>query len=156
VRGIGRARRDDPALGVVHPVEELNQHLGWADDVVSCLPLTDATRALFDHAAFAAMRTGATFVNVGRGPVVVEADLVAALASGQVGAAGLDVFEDEPLPADHPLWELGNVVVSPHMSGDEVGWEAALTRQFARNLERWRTGEQLVNVVHGGRSEGHP
>lgn len=149
VRAIASSARPHPVFGEVHPATELHEHLGWADDVVCCLPLSDATRRLFDAAAFAAMRPGATFVNIGRGPVVDEVALLDALHDGRVAAAGLDVFETEPLPGDHPFWDLDNVVVSPHMSGDELGWEAALTRQFAANLERWRAGEELEHVVHG-------
>lgn len=150
VRGIASTRRPHELLGSLHPVDELDDHLAWADDVVVCLPLNDGTRGLFDAGRFEAMRPGATFVNIGRGPVVVERDLVDALHAGRVSAAGLDVFEVEPLPDDSPLWSLDNVVVSPHMSGDEEGWEAALTRQFAENLERWRAGDPLDHVVQGG------
>lgn len=149
VRGIASSPRPHPVFGAVHPATELHEHLGWADDVVCCLPLTAATRRLFDAAAFAAMVPGATFVNIGRGPVVDEVALLDALRDGRVGAAGLDVFETEPLPEDHPFWDRDDVVVSPHMSGDELGWEAALTRQFAANLERWRAGEELEHVIHG-------
>lgn len=149
VRGIASSARSHPIFGQVHRAGELHEHLGWADDVVCCLPLTEATRGVFDAGAFAAMRRGATFVNVGRGAVVDEAALLDALRDGTVGAAGLDVFDTEPLPEAHPFWALDNVVVSPHMSGDELGWQAALTREFAANLERWRSGGELEHVVHG-------
>lgn len=149
VRGIATRRRDDPVFGEIQPVTDLHGQLGWADDVVVCLPLTDATRGLFDAAAFAAMRSGSTFVNIGRGPVVDEVALVATLDSGHVRAAGLDVFATEPLPDDHPLWAMDQVVVSPHMSGDNVGWEAELTRRFADNLRRWTAGEPVDHVIQG-------
>ncbi len=156
VRGVASRARHDPDLGPLATPDDLPELLGWADDVVVAVPLTDATRGLFDDAAFAALRPGATFVNIGRGPVVDEAALLAALDRGQVSAAGLDVFHEEPLPPDHPFWARPDVVVSPHMSGDEVGWEAALTRQFVTNLERWIAGLVPEHVVHGRIPEERP
>ena len=148
VRGVARrGRTDDPDFEVVVPTAELHPALAWADDVVVAAPLTADTRGLLDAAAFDAMRPGTRVVNVGRGPVIDQAALVAALRAGQVGAAALDVFEEEPLPADDPLWAMDNVVVSPHMSGDAVGWVEALSAQFVANVERWRAGEPLAHTV---------
>lgn len=148
VTGVARsARVDDPDFESVTAADSLLDALPHADDVVVCAPLTPATRGLFGAAAFGAMKPGACFVNVGRGAIVDESALLDALAAGRVSAAGLDVFVDEPLPEDHPFWDLPNVVVSPHMSGDEVGWERALTRQFGANLERWVRGEPLEHVI---------
>jgi len=79
--------------------------------------------------------------------IVDHEALVEALRSGRLGGAALDVFDTEPLPPDDPLWELPNVVVSPHMSGDFVGWEETLGTQFVENLRRWQCGQQLLNVV---------
>lgn len=146
VTGIARSARDDADFEAVRPVSELREHLFDADDVVVTLPLTDDTRHLFDADVFAAM-DGVTFVNVGRGPVVDEDALVAAIGDGRVATAALDVFETEPLGEDHPFWSMPEVIVSPHMSGDEIGWEERLTDQFAENLRRWRAGEPLANVV---------
>jgi phosphoglycerate dehydrogenase-like enzyme len=86
-------------------------------------------------------------VNVGRGPLVVEDALVAAARDGHVGAAALDVFDQEPLPPDHPFWGMDNVLVSPHMSGDLVGWRERVVERFAANLRRWMAGEPLADVV---------
>jgi phosphoglycerate dehydrogenase-like enzyme len=148
VRGLARTARDGgAAFESVAAIDDLHHHLGWADDVVIATPLTPATRHLIDSDALSAMRRGARLVNIGRGPVVDQDALVEALRSGQVGAAGLDVFETEPLPAEHPFWGMDQVVVSPHMSGDVVGWVAALGVQFAQNLRRWRDGEPLQHVV---------
>ena len=148
VRGAGRTpTADDPDFGEVVPSDRLPEHVGWADHVINATPLTDATRGLFDTAVFAAMRPTAHFVNIGRGASVVEADLVAALREGTIAAASLDVFEQEPLPPDSPVWDAPGLVVSAHMSGDVVGWEDALARQFVDNAERWLAGQPLHNVV---------
>ncbi len=102
---------------------------------------------MFDARAFAAMRPGARFVNVGRGELVVTEDLVSALRGGHLSGAALDVFEQEPLPPESPLWTMENVLVSAHMSGDFVGWRNALVDVFADNFARWRGGRPLRNVV---------
>lgn len=148
VRGVARrARPDDPDFDAVVATGALHDELGAADEVVVAVPLTADTRQLLDAPALAAMAPGARLVNVGRGAVIDQEALVAALRSGRLGAAALDVFEDEPLPADHPLWELPNVVVSPHMSGDVVGWRRELGAQLVANVERWQAGEPLAHVV---------
>ncbi|MEW2359940.1 D-2-hydroxyacid dehydrogenase [Spirillospora sp. NPDC029432] len=148
VTGIGRtARTGDPDLGEVLPDGRLREALAEADYVVLAAPLTDRTRGMVDAAALAAMRPTARLVNVGRGPLVVEDDLVEALRAGTIAGAALDVFVDEPLPAPSPLWELPNVIVSPHMAGDVAGWREELVRLFAGNLGRRVRGEPLLNIV---------
>lgn len=148
VEGVGRrARVEDPDFGTVHASSELAQHLGDADFVVAVAPLTTQTKGMFDATAFAAMRPHARFINVGRGELVVTDDLVVALDSGQLAGAALDVFETEPLPAESPLWTMDNVFVSPHMSGDVVGWRSTLVEVFADNFRRWQANQPLRNVV---------
>ncbi|MGH3742392.1 MAG: D-2-hydroxyacid dehydrogenase [Micromonosporaceae bacterium] len=148
VAGVGRtARGQDPDFEVVHAAEDLTSRLGWGDYVVCAAPLTDATRGMFDAAAFAAMKPTARFVNVGRGAHVITSDLEAALTAGDIAGAALDVFEAEPLPKGSALWSMPNVVVSPHMSGDFIGWESALVSIFTDNFQRWIAGESLRNVV---------
>jgi phosphoglycerate dehydrogenase-like enzyme len=148
VRGAGRtAREGDPDFGTVVASSELVQHVGWADHVVVVAPLTDATRNLIDDQALAAMKPSAHLVNVGRGPIVDEGALVTALVDGTIAGASLDVFHTEPLPEDHPLWTAPGAVVTPHMSGDVVGWLDTLAQQFVDNAQRWLGGGQLVNVV---------
>ena len=88
-----------------------------SDILALCAPLTDQTRGLVDRAALARMRPGAILVNVARGPVVVEEALIAALASGHLGGAAIDVFDTQPLPPDHPFLSLPNVILTPHMAG---------------------------------------
>jgi phosphoglycerate dehydrogenase-like enzyme len=160
VTGVGRrARESDPDLGSVLPMERLADGLAAADYVVLAAPLTDLTRGMIDAAALSAMRPHARLVNVGRGPLVVEDDLVEALTAGRIAAAALDVFADEPLPETSPLWAMPNVVVSPHMSGDVVGWRSELVALFHDNLTRYLDGRPLRNVVdkqHGYVREGTP
>lgn len=145
---VGRtARDDDPEFGAVRASADLVAVVGDADFVVGAAPLTPQTRGLFDRQVFAAMPPTARFVNVGRGASVVEADLLAALGAGEIAGAALDVFEQEPLPAEHPLWSADGMLVSPHMSGDAFGWQDALADLFRDNLQRWRTRRPLRNVV---------
>ena len=117
------------------------------DLLVLAAPLTPATTALVGSAVLDALGPSGFLVNVGRGPTVVEADLVDALRSGAIAGAALDVFEVEPLPAGSPLWSIPNVLVSPHMSGDYVGFEVDMMRVFTDNLARWLRGEPLHNIV---------
>ncbi|OOC07581.1 hydroxyacid dehydrogenase [Amycolatopsis azurea DSM 43854] len=148
VAGVGRRpREDDPDFGDVHSSSDLARHLPEADYVVAVAPLTEQTKGMFDAEAFAAMKPGARFINVGRGELVVTSDLVGALRDGPLGGAALDVFDTEPLPPESPLWTMENVLISPHMSGDFVGWRNTLVEVFADNFRRWRAGEPLRNVV---------
>ena len=148
VAGAGRTACDaDPDLGTVHPTERLGEALAEADYVVRAAPLTPQTRRMIDAAALERMRPSARLINVGRGALVAESDLVKALEAGRIAGAALDVFEDEPLAPSSPLWDLPNVIVSPHMSGDVVGWRDDLVRLFTENLGRYVSGRPLRNVV---------
>lgn len=127
--------------------DELPALAAEADVVISALPLTADTTDLFDRAFFDAMKPGGYFLNVGRGRSVVTDDLVAALRSGRLAGAGLDVTEPEPLPAGHPLWSMPNVIVSPHVS---AGSDVQAQRNglvLVENLRRYVAGEALLNVV---------
>jgi phosphoglycerate dehydrogenase-like enzyme len=149
VSGMGRrSREDDPDFGTVHSSAELTRHLPGMDYVVAVAPLTDQTKGMFDAEAFAAMKPGARFVNVGRGELVVTSDLIDALRAGRPGGAALDVFDTEPLTADSPLWTMAGVLLSPHMSGDVTGWRTTLVELFADNFQRWQSGRALRNVVN--------
>jgi phosphoglycerate dehydrogenase-like enzyme len=148
VRGAGRtARTNDVDFGDVVASADLVHQVGWCDYLINAVPLTPQTRGLINAEVFAALRPSAHLVNVGRGATVVQDELAEALAAGRFDGASLDVFEEEPLPVDSPLWSTPGVVVSAHMSGDVTGWRDVLARQFVANAERWLAGEPLENVV---------
>ena len=130
--------------------DELLELAAQADVIVNALPLTPETRGLFDKAFFDAAKRGHLFVNIARGGSVVTDDLVAALNDGRVGGAGLDVTDPEPLPADHPLWQMDNVIITPHIAwyGSTGERERALA---AENLRRFIAGDALLNVVDPSR-----
>jgi phosphoglycerate dehydrogenase-like enzyme len=153
---VGRTGRSDPDMGTVHPLSELDALLPHADDIVVALPLTAQTRGLIDADRLARLRRGARLINVGRGPIVDEKALLDALRSGHLSGAALDVFDQEPLPSAHPFWAMDNVLVSPHMSGDVVGWQRASVQLFIDNLDRWRRCEPLQNVVDKSALIGSP
>jgi len=148
VAAVGRtARSGDPGLGEIHASGDLPSLLPEADYVIVAAPLTEQSRGMFDAKAFAQMKPSARLINVGRGPIVVEKDLAQALQDKQIAGAALDVFSQEPLPREHPLWAVPNLIISPHMSGDFVGWLDALAELFAENFGRWLAGDELLNVV---------
>jgi phosphoglycerate dehydrogenase-like enzyme len=150
VEGAGRAARTDALFGKIlatGDTEAFHAALGRADHVLDALPLTPVTRHLFDADRFAAMPPGARFYNVGRGATVDEAALIAALERGSIAGAGLDVFEEEPLAPESPLWAMPQVLISPHMCGDVAGWEAEVVAVFVENAERFARGESLRNRV---------
>lgn len=148
VVGVGRrARSDDPEFGVVHPQGELDGLLTEADYVVIVAPLTEETVGMFGAEQYRAMKPTARLVNVGRGRIVDEIALIKALQNRDIAGAALDVFETEPLSQDSPLWSMANVMVSPHMSGDFVGYPRVLVDSFLENFRRFTAGEPLLNVV---------
>jgi phosphoglycerate dehydrogenase-like enzyme len=148
VRGVGTtARSGDAVFGLVFGADDLAGACAWADVVVNVLPSTPTTGHLFDETVFAGMAPSARFVNVGRGSTVDQPALVRALEEGRLAGAALDVFEEEPLPSDSPLWSMPNVIVSPHMSADFAGWRETLVELFVENLQRYLTGRPLKNVV---------
>ena len=126
---------------------DLDRFLARADVIAIALPLTDETRGLFDAERFAKIKPGAVLINIARGPIVDSDALVAALESGQLAGACLDVTAPEPLPADSPLWAMENVVITPHVAGTaELTGERRWTL-FRENVERWALGAEFVNVV---------
>ncbi|MGW6720929.1 D-2-hydroxyacid dehydrogenase [Streptomyces sp. NPDC054995] len=135
------------ARRTIHGAADLDRLAARADWVIGAAPLTDATRGMFDSRFFGLLQPSARFINVGRGASVVQADLVDALNRRWLAGAALDVFEDEPLGPDSPLWDVPGLLVSPHLSGDTVGWRDRLGEQFVALYERWARGEPLPNVV---------
>ncbi len=119
--------------------------LAECDYVASVLPSTPQTHHLFNSRVLAAMKKGATLINVGRGNLIVEEDLLAALDSGQVGRAVLDVFMQEPLPGEHPFWQHPQVTVTPHVSGWHVGGGLEVVAENYRRLLEKRPLLDLVN-----------
>ncbi len=145
---VARSERDGgPAEGRIRAISDLPQLLPSADWLIVIVPLTPRTRGFIGETELAALPRGARFVNIGRGPTVVEAALVEALHTGHLAGAALDVFEREPLPAESPLWDLPNVIISPHIGGDEASTPRAFAEAFLANLRRYLAGEPLVNVV---------
>jgi phosphoglycerate dehydrogenase-like enzyme len=145
--GVGRSTRSDDAFERVGGPDHLHDMLGEADYVLDALPLTGTTHHLFGSDAFDAMKPTARFLNVGRGSTVDEHALVRALEEGQIAGAALDVFEQEPLPPDNPLWSMPGAIVSPHICGDFEGWERVVVDVFVDNLARFVRGEPLRNRV---------
>ncbi len=143
VNKIGRARDVD----VVYPRQQLGDLLAESDYVVNCLPYTPETDKVLGEAEIRRMKPGSFFVNIGRGTTVDEAALIRALQEKRIAGAGLDTFEQEPLPLDNPLWTLPNVIVTPHMSGSTADYNTKATAIFVENLKRYVAGRRLFNVV---------
>ncbi|MES5823503.1 D-2-hydroxyacid dehydrogenase [Streptomyces sp. RG80] len=135
-----------PRTGI-HGPGELDRLIARADWVIAAAPLTEQTYGMFDARRFGVMQPSARFVNVGRGQLVVEEALADALRKRWIAGAALDVFEHEPLGPDSPLWQVPDLIVSPHMSGDTVGWRDELGSQFLELYDRWAAGKPLLNVV---------
>jgi phosphoglycerate dehydrogenase-like enzyme len=138
----------DPLVDKIYPSDQRLEMIAQCDYVVAAAPLTPETRGMIGDAEFAAMKKGAVVINIGRGPVIDEAAMARALAGGRIKGAGLDVFENEPLPADSPLYKLKNVLLSPHCADHFPGWQERAMRFFLDNFERFRKGEPLLNVVN--------
>jgi phosphoglycerate dehydrogenase-like enzyme len=140
------SRTVEHAEAVVAPAD-LHALLAWADFVVLAVPLTAETRGMIGAAELRAMRSGAYLINVARGEVVDESALVDCLRAGGIAGAALDVFDQEPLPADHPLWSLSNAFLTPHISGYTATYFDRMLGLFEDNLGRYLAGQPLRNVV---------
>lgn len=142
-----RVTTPPPGFADVFPAESLDDRLPHADVVILTVPHTPATENLIDARRLGLFRSSALLVNVSRGPTVRLDDLAGALTAGRLGGAALDVFETEPLPADHPLWSRPDVLITPHVAG--AGPHAA-ERRFAvllENTRRFAAGQELINLV---------
>ncbi len=126
---------------------ELNDHLPTADHVINILPANPQTQNFVDADRFGAMKRGAIYYSIGRGTTTDQADLLAALQSGQLSFAYLDVTNPEPLPSDHALWKLPNCYITPHTAGGHINEQERLVRLFLENLRRFTAGEELVDRI---------
>jgi len=131
----------------IYPLSRLKEAVAKADHVVLILPENEETRGMVNAGVFAAMKPGAYFYNLARGGIVDERALCDALQSGRLAGAGLDVFAKEPLPADSPLWDLENVIITPHAGGRSVKEFDRFCSLVAANLRNWRQGAPLINRV---------
>lgn len=146
--GVRRSGKKAQHFDRMVPFARLDEVLGESDVVVNILPATDETNRLYDEARFARMKAGALFINIGRGTSVDTDALVEALRSGHLGGAGLDVFDPEPLPEDHPLWGMDNVIMTPHIGGLTEQYKQRLADIFIDNLRAYlATGSPARNVV---------
>jgi len=148
VLAIRNSRREGPEyVEYVGLPDELNELAKQADVVINTVPLTDQTRGIFNAAFFDAMKPSAYFISVGRGGSTVTDDLVAALKSGSIAGAGLDVTDPEPLPEGHPLWTMPRVIISPHTAGRSDKGRDRLYLMVKENLRRYVNGEPMLSVV---------
>jgi phosphoglycerate dehydrogenase-like enzyme len=139
---------DKPAcVEALWPADRLDDLLPMADFLILCLPLNDSTRGLLNAAMLAKMKRTALLVNMARGPLVVTADLIAALERGQIAGTVMDVTDPEPLPPESRLWDMPNVIITPHVGGQSSWRIDNMTHLFCRNLRRWQAGLPLVNYL---------
>lgn len=136
-----------PDVDELYPAAALHEMLGRCDTVVAAVPESPETIGLMDGSAFAAMAPGSFFVNVGRGTLVEEPALIAALESGHLRGAAIDVASLEPLPPEHPLWDAPNITISFHCSASPSAMAGNLHRLWTENVRRWLAGEELANIV---------
>jgi phosphoglycerate dehydrogenase-like enzyme len=148
VIGVDARQHDRPAdVAELHPPDRLDEQLSRADFVILTIPHTPETEGLMNAARFGRMKPSAFFINIGRGKTTRLHDLDLALRSGTIAGAGLDVFEEEPLPADHPLWDAPNVLLTPHTAGFGPYLDDRRLAILLDNAQRFERGEPLVNVV---------
>ncbi|NQX47403.1 D-2-hydroxyacid dehydrogenase [Paenibacillus tritici] len=146
--GVSRSGRPVENFDQVLTTGELKHSVREADFVINTLPLTDETRGLFDAEIFSACKQGAYYINIGRGVTTHTDDLIAALNSGQLAGAGLDVFETEPLPEDHPLWGMEQVIMTPHCAGVTDRYADRVVDIFVENMKAYlESGKPSRNLV---------
>jgi phosphoglycerate dehydrogenase-like enzyme len=136
-----------PGVAALWRLDRLPELLGESDFVVIAAPHTPETVGLFRRPQFRQMKSSAYLINIGRGAIVDLADLVAALRAAEIGGAGLDVYETEPLPSDHPLWAMPNVILTPHVAGASPRIAERHLAVLLDNVRRFAQGEPLATVV---------
>lgn len=145
VVGFEEQERNLPYVTREYTTKEIDEFLGKSDFVVMALPLTDATEGIIGEKQFNSMKNSAYLINISRGPLVQEDALFKALQKGLIAGAVLDVFNEEPLPEDHPFWNLENVIITPHISAPSLPED--LVKIFLENLKRWEEGKELIGVA---------
>ena len=149
VIGVRRSpRKDGDPVDELHPPSKLPELLPRADWIVIACPLTRETRNLIDADAFRRMKKGARLINIGRGEVIDECALIESIRSGHLAGAALDALTQEPLPTDSPLWNLPNVIISPHNASASTGNEKRCAEMFIANFGHLVRGEPMFNVQH--------
>ena len=144
VSGMSRSGRQLEHFDVVYRQDTLQQHLGDFDIIVNILPLTNETHHYYNETFFNQVKPGASFINVGRGPSVDTDALIRALETQQLAFAGLDVFEEEPLAADSPLWQMENVLITPHISGLVRHFQKLISEIYSENLKSYLATQDLA------------
>ncbi|HLZ43559.1 MAG TPA: D-2-hydroxyacid dehydrogenase [Candidatus Sulfotelmatobacter sp.] len=147
LRRVSEHSKQDPLIDQLYPPEALLEMLPRCDYVVVTLPLTEQTRGLIGEAAFAVMKQNTVLINVGRGPTIDERVLIKALSEHRIRGAALDVFDQEPLPQNHPFYTLENVLLSPHCADHTADWVNDAMQLFVAQLERYRHQQTLLNIV---------
>lgn len=147
VTAVKRTRADELFADKVYSTEDILSVLPTADVIVAALPSTPATENFFDAEKFGAMKKGAFFINIARASVVDESALLAALQNGPIAGAALDVFSKEPLPADHPLWDMKNVIMTPHTASMTPDFWDRLLELLKENFAAFSVGQTLANVI---------
>lgn len=147
VVGIKRSIAPVEYVDQVLPNEKLNEVLAQSDFTIMLLPINEATRGFMTAERFAAMKEGSVFINVGRGQTVDEGALIEALESGHLSGAALDTFQTEPLPEDSPLWDMPNVLITPHVAADTPMYMTRAFRLIGKNLPLFQQGEPLISEV---------
>jgi phosphoglycerate dehydrogenase-like enzyme len=147
ILGVGRTARSDPVFGSIVASNDLAQVLPEADYLLAVAPRTAGTEGLVGREALALLKPSARVMNVGRAATVDQAELCKALRENRIAGAALDVFDVEPLPKDDPAWDTPNLLISPHIAGDYIGWRKDAVDLFTDNLRRFIADGPLLNVV---------
>jgi phosphoglycerate dehydrogenase-like enzyme len=147
-RHASNERGADPLVEQIYGPDHRIEMISRCDYVVVAAPLTAETRGMIGEPEFAAMKSTAVVINVGRGPIISEGALLSALRAGRIKGAALDVFDHEPLPPGHPFYKMENVVLSPHCADHTPVWHDEAMDRFIAQYERFRRGEPLLNVVN--------
>ena len=155
VRRLDNSHYSQPDVGdpqaeipdMIYPEDALHSFVKECDYVIVTVPLTGSTRHLIDASVLDAMKPKSILINIARGDVIDEQALINALVAGKIGGAGLDVFSEEPLPRTSPLWQLPNVILSPHIAGFSEHYDERAIDVFSENLKRFLAGEPLLNLV---------